>query len=1274
MLNNLFDVLGQALPWSDSFQDSGFWVVFLAGLSQAIAQSIILFVNQVRPLRFLISLVLAALLFVVGYGTWAFSIWLASAWLLDAPIALDIITRSLTLGYLPLTLSFLGALPYLGLPILRLLAVWSLLLVVASFEALANLSAPLVVAHVGLGWVVLLVLQQTVGQPLVRFGHWLTNKVAGVQLVVDQNQLRMLINQRAMTEGWGTSEGAAPSPENPSKPDLSANLASNSPKSLDFADSLDSVESLDSRADSVFPNPAPRATVRTRATTSRQQWLAKAALNPRVVWLRRWLRLFVIYGGLALLTLVISLALEPVRDILLRVLNRLSFTRLPTGPLFEVLWIGGLALVVAGLLAPLEALGWWAGWYGDPVQTLPPLDDGNPVNPEAPAIRRYIVYLDGINQATADYQPAVAQYLTELGQCLPADMALVKGLMPYSVLNRSLTQGRPLAFFWRSTKALSKRFAGWVGMVINLRNLMIVAVSADSRYGPIYNQGVAQRVYESLVQQGYPLGGGVPLTLIGYSGGGQIAMGIMPFLRRALFAPIEVISLGGVISGNVRALEAEQLYHLVGDRDKVERLGPIMFPRRWPLMRLSYWNRAKRQGNITFISLGPVAHQVPGGVVDPNAFLPDGRSHLQQTVDLTLDILVGDLRQQLDLQKDDILTQGNYYRYQTTEFNHPSFYPPGLVPPAPWYRPVAPWMGRLILPKLENRHPQGDVGLEVLHAPPDYADWIGQVVQLHWRPDPDFRREFQIVSRDIHFSADAEASHRDGLILPTRLNHWRVVSPLESLAGARPVDDVVVQLPDPVTVEWVRPSPLAALPVGEGDKRLLQTQGLAQTQDLVRKPLRLTVVQEPIQTSGRFYGLVRFVEAVDEGPERFRVAHFNPATGQFDGLIETVWLPTVVLDSNDTPASVNQDLDKSPLNQDGWYIYGACAASGEFVVQSLRPRRLFQLRPGRFLGNHRQGRHYLERESWQNLAAKKGTVESVLIDPRWAEAEEAAAQWQEGDQALLVHVYGGIGGAKAEPATQGPVYFGHFSYGMARVVREPIANELQFQIRYHQVYAHSRRGLIAGTLDWTLYMGDRQWGFMGTRPVSDILVKLPAYTEPFSFVGSAWSALDDLCLELEIMTARYRIGDGNGVTYIGPANNCAQDSNQALYASAKYLEDAILEHRAKLKAWEARYPHQAKQLRQLIHFRKAIQRRILPFGSARADWETAQETLGSNLSDYPLKNLGRGLLSWRTMLPRKASDTITELCLDHGAALWVLRTNQIGGENPDIEPVAPFTL
>jgi predicted Abi (CAAX) family protease len=44
------------------------------------------------------------------------------------------------------------------------------------------------------------------------------------------------------------------------------------------------------------------------------------------------------------------------------------------------------------------------------------------------------------------------------------------------------------------------------------------------------------------------------------------------------------------------------------------------------------------------------------------------------------------------------------------------------------------------------------------------------------------------------------------------------------------------------------------------------------------------------------------------------------------------------------------------------------------------------------------------------------------------------------------------------------------------------------------------------------------------------------------------------------------------------------------------------------------------------------------------------------------------------MLPRLASDTVVKTFLDHGASVWVLRTNQIGGYDPDIEPIAPMTL
>jgi hypothetical protein len=97
----------------------------------------------------------------------------------------------------------------------------------------------------------------------------------------------------------------------------------------------------------------------------------------------------------------------------------------------DLTWIGAVGMVVGGLLAPVEALGWWAGWYGDEIQTIELQDDETPSAPLTPAHSRYVVYLDGIGQSTNQYQPAVARFLLELEQRLPPNICLVKGLMSY---------------------------------------------------------------------------------------------------------------------------------------------------------------------------------------------------------------------------------------------------------------------------------------------------------------------------------------------------------------------------------------------------------------------------------------------------------------------------------------------------------------------------------------------------------------------------------------------------------------------------------------------------------------------------------------------------------------------------------------------------------------------------------------------------------------------------------------------------------------------------
>jgi predicted Abi (CAAX) family protease len=270
--------------------------------------------------------------------------------------------------------------------------------------------------------------------------------------------------------------------------------------------------------------------------------------------------------------------------------------------------------------------------------------------------------------------------------------------------------------------------------------------------------------------------------------------------------------------------------------------------------------------------------------------------------------------------------------------------------------------------------------------------------------------------------------------------------------------------------------------------------------------------------------------------------------------------------------------------------------------------------------------------------------------------------------------YGGIGGDRKEPAAATPIFFGHFSYGLAEVVREPLTDELRFEIFYHQVYAQNTDGLTSGTLHWSRYMGDRQWGWAGSRPTCDILIKLDAFTQDYDVNGEKANPLNLMLRHLQVMTSRYRIGDGTGATYVGPANNCSQDSNQALFAGIQQVARALDANPQLQRSLMTGNPEQAQRFQVLQQLGRELRYQLQPWGGPRADWEKNEFNLGSTMEDAPLRNLRTGLGSWRTILPRVASDTIVRIFLKHGATVWVLRTSQIGGYDPDIAPIAPMTL
>lgn len=542
------------------------------------------------------------------------------------------------------------------------------------------------------------------------------------------------------------------------------------------------------------------------------------------------------------------------------------------------------------------------------------------------------------------------------------------------------------------------------------------------------------------------------------------------------------------------------------------------------------------------------------------------------------------------------------------------------------YQPVAAWVGRLVLPQandIETR--SGDwVWFEVLHAPASASVLVGQTVALTWQAKTALNDYVDLVSRDVNFSPEAQSSQQQGNVHPARLNGWQNVGPLQSLAGARPNDDVLVAL-----------------------------SGVKQQGNI------LTIDQEPTQIAERFYGLVKIDAATGKTTcpsacQGFQVHHYNSSSRQFDGVADRVYLPEIPAVNGVRQFSVDQ-LEQSPVGESGWYIYGSPNAQGQFIVSAIAPRSLFQIQADATITDPDQGLNYINFGNWRWMSDRKGSIETVQL---------GQTTWQEGDQGLVLHIFGGIGGEQAEKPVVFGTVSGHFAYGIATVVRDAISQELRFDINYHQIYAHNPNGIVSGKLSWAEYMGHLQRGWLGTRPVSDAIIKLDTLTQNYGPAGIQPLAM--LQQQLQIMTARYRVGDGTGAAVVTPAQSCIQDSSQALYETITQIEAQV----------RAQPPVDPQQLQPLVTLGKRLENALIPVGIVRADWHENSEILAGirNQSLNNRTNLATQLLSWRTIIPRVAYDQLATIFFEQGATLRFLRTNQVGGNDPTILPLAPTEL
>ncbi|CAB9499423.1 Abortive infection protein [Seminavis robusta] len=578
---------------------------------------------------------------------------------------------------------------------------------------------------------------------------------------------------------------------------------------------------------------------------------------------------------------------------------------------------------------------------------------------------------------------------------------------------------------------------------------------------------------------------------------------------------------------------------------------------------------------------------------------------------------------------------------------------------ASYYKAVGEWSGRLIFSR-DSRLAGGAVQMEVHNAPEAHSGLIGSQVELGWDLDIEDGGELQayvdFLTTDVAFGEEATVSSSKGRVHPTRLDGLTHVGPLESLAAARPSNSIHVVL-DTV----------------EGQVKVIDH--------------KIRISKPPIQIRGKKKCLAKFLgpssRQGDLACTLCEIQHYNPETALFDGPIQVVQIPHFPKTSRGLYVSTCDQIESSPVNPWGWYLYGHFddeADSKPFVVEAWEPRRALIV--GNLTETVTGGLDAtvdaIKNKIWKGARYNKGTVDTYLLDPTDNAATTTSIEedWKERDRFLVIHLFGGIGGDIVNEENFVGLIPGHFAFGNATIVRDTaFTNELQFQIVHRQIYAHNNGAIISGPNMWSSYCGDLERGWLGTRPISDIVVKMELLSNLYSFddIGNITICpLDEMIRELNEMGARYRTGDGDGSALVSTAHSCVQDSSQALFAA---LQETYrkLQGNPKIQQWiQANPSHpQAKDLAKLSLLHQNLDDYLTPLG-VRKDWlETAKGLRGTEPVNTPLLSLIETIRTWRTVVPRRAHDRLAEIFLQHGAKLWFIRTNQVGGSDSHIIPLAP---
>lgn len=183
----------QNMQLSDEGLRIALFTILFAGLSSQLGHSVVLVANRVTPPRFAMSIGVGSAFYLFNVAVWSLSIWLLGRLLFKDVMYWEIL-NVVGLAQAPHLFGFLVLLPFFGVPLGWLLSLYSLLAMLVGIQTVFDVPLWLALIPSGLSWLVLQLVQRTIGQPLTTLAHRVRTRVAGLE------QLRETIDAHALLE------------------------------------------------------------------------------------------------------------------------------------------------------------------------------------------------------------------------------------------------------------------------------------------------------------------------------------------------------------------------------------------------------------------------------------------------------------------------------------------------------------------------------------------------------------------------------------------------------------------------------------------------------------------------------------------------------------------------------------------------------------------------------------------------------------------------------------------------------------------------------------------------------------------------------------------------------------------------------------------------------------------------------------------------------------------------------------------------------------------